>query len=589
MKSITFSSSEVALRAACLTHTFAASTSPQCTAVVYPWRRPAQCSGVYPLGLFKSSLPSLNSRQRIAVGNGLFPSTAADDAPGELILDDQDAVAAAEIGGRNYLQLSDMSDESLQVRMVQWYPGHIARAERQLKAQLAMVDVVLEVRDCRIPVSSSHPQVAAWVGAKPCLLVLNRADEVSPADLAAWRQHHRSEGQRVFWTDGRRGEGVKGVRKELLKVASQINEKRAKRGLQPRAVRACVIGFPNIGKSALINRLVNRRAVASAPKPGVTRQLRWVRVDEQIDLLDAPGVIPASFPDQLAAQRLAICNDIGEAAYLASAVASALVLRVKQLAAAEVAAAAVVGIAEAEATSTVALGRRGSAGKKVALAATVTSTMTTSTTTGAAVSAGESECTGGGGVLARVLEAMQRRYGVELLTAGSAEDFVVAVAARLYGGDVERAGVRLLTDYRSGSLGRFALELPADLERRERREAGLRAAANRRERAREQHEQRSGSGASAATGDLPHLQTDPTGSADWEEAVPVGIPFSLSSSSSSRQSGVPRAVGRWEHGAGGAGGGGGSWSLHDAAINSSWVTEAEAWAKSAQGGPESTR
>ncbi|GIL66877.1 hypothetical protein Vafri_20347, partial [Volvox africanus] len=572
MKAITFSSSEAGLRPACPTHTLAASTSPHSTVAVYPWRRPAQLSGVSLLTLFKSSLSSSNSRRHIAVGNGLFPSAAAEDAPGELILDDQDAVAAAEVGGRNYLQLSDMSDESLQVRMVQWYPGHIARAERQLKAQLAMVDVVLEVRDCRIPVSSSHPQVATWVGAKPRLLVINRADEVSPADLAAWRQHHRSGGERVFWTDGRSGDGVKGVRKELLKVATQINEKRAKRGLQPRAVRACVIGFPNIGKSALINRLVNRRAVASAPKPGVTRQLRWVRVDEQIDLLDAPGVIPASFPDQLAAQRLAICNDIGEAAYLASAVAAALVLRVKQLAAAEVAAVAVAEVAGAEATSTRGERRRGVGGKKVAATASVT------TTTAAAASVCESECSGGGGVLARVLEAMQRRYGVDPSTAGSAEEFVVAVAERLYGGDVERAGVRLLTDYRSGSLGRFALELPADLARRERREAGLRAAANRRERAREQSEQRTGSGASAAAVDLPHLQTDPTGSAELAEAVSIGISSPFSSSSSPRQSGVTGAVGRWEHDAGGSGGSvgsdGGSWSLHDAEINSSWVTEA---------------
>ncbi|GIL87230.1 hypothetical protein Vretimale_14324 [Volvox reticuliferus] len=574
MKARTFNSGEVVLRPVGSTHTLVASTSPHCAAPVHPQRRHAQWSGRSLLALFKSSpCSSLSSRRRVAVRTSLFPSAAAEDAlPGDVILDDQDAVTAAEVGGRNYLQLSDMSDESLQVRMVQWYPGHIARAERQLKAQLAMVDVVLEVRDCRIPASSSHPQVATWVGAKPRLLILNRADEVSPADLAAWREHHRVEGQRVFWTDGRSGDGVKGVRKELLKVATLLNEKRAKRGLQPRAVRACVIGFPNIGKSALINRLVNRRAVASAPKPGVTRQLRWVRVDEQIDLLDAPGVIPASFPDQLAAQRLAMCNDIGEAAYLASAVAAALVLRVKQLAAAEAAAAAAAG---AEPTDTA--GKRaggGSKGKKAAAAE-------------AAASTGGSERSGGGGVMSGVLEAMQRRYGVDPLTAGSAEEFVVAVAARLYGGDVERAGVRLLTDYRSGSLGRFALELPPDLERRERREAGLRAAADRRE-------QRSGSGASTTEGDLPRLQTDPSGLAMRTEAVPTYMSSSPSSSSLSRQSGT-EAVGTWERAAGsnssGGGGGGGSWGLGAAAVNSRWVTEAEIWAGSepASEGAEGTR
>ncbi|GFR45836.1 hypothetical protein Agub_g7201, partial [Astrephomene gubernaculifera] len=309
-----------------------ASTSPRCTDTALA----AQLGGLSSHGYVRKFQKPFGSSRNLR-GSLLSPAHALlnDDAlAGDVALDEQDAVVAAE-GARNFMQLSDMSDASLQVRMVQWYPGHIARAERQLKEQLSMVDVVLEVRDARIPVSTHHPQVSTWVGAKPRLLLFNRADQVSPADLAAWRQHFAQRGQRVWWTDGRNGEGVKAVKKELLKVASELNARRARRGLQPRPVRAVVIGFPNIGKSALINRLVGRRAVESAPKPGVTRALRWVRVDPQLDLLDAPGVIPASMRDQLAAQRLAMCNDIGEAAYLAAAVAAALVLRIKQLAAAE--------------------------------------------------------------------------------------------------------------------------------------------------------------------------------------------------------------------------------------------------------------
>ncbi|GLC46929.1 hypothetical protein PLESTM_001946400 [Pleodorina starrii] len=552
------SSCEVVLRPTGSTQRLVASTSARCAAAAAaarPWRRAVLRSSRYSPSTSSFCPNALNTaRARGPLSAGAIPMAAASSSSSEdaladdaLLLDDQDAVAAAEAGGRNYLQLSDMSDASLQVRMVQWYPGHIARAERQLKSQLSMVDVVLEVRDARIPVSTHHPQVASWVGAKPRLLLMNRADEVDPADLAAWRQHYRAQGQRVYWTDGRSGDGVKGVRKELLKVAAELNAKRAKRGLQPRPVRACVIGFPNIGKSALINRLVNRRAVASAPKPGVTRQLRWVRVDEQLDLLDAPGVIPASFRDQLAAQRLAMCNDIGEAAYLASAVAAAMVVRVKQLAAAEAAAAEVAATAAAANAAAAAVepptptpgSRKGTKAAAVAAPGVV------------------------GGVMSGVLATMTRRYGVDPRTVGSAEDFIVALAARLFGGDLERAGIRLLTDYRNGALGRFALELPADLERRERREAGLQAAAVRRERERQGAEQ-SGSGGDSG------LVPGPGGEGEMTSAGPFPAAAAAAAVGGPYGGGVP--VSGW----------GGAVEERVPEENSSWVQQAEAWALSVQ-------
>lgn len=149
-------------------------------------------------------------------------------------------------------------------------------------------------------------QVAGWCGPKPRVLVINRVDEISEADRAAWSTHYKDAGQKVFWTDGKLGQGVKRLKQHLIsEVGQAINERRTKRGLQPRPVRACVIGFPNIGKSALINRLLARRVVASAPKPGVTRSLRWVRLDEGLELLDAPGVIPMSFRDQVGAHGVA--------------------------------------------------------------------------------------------------------------------------------------------------------------------------------------------------------------------------------------------------------------------------------------------
>jgi ribosome biogenesis GTP-binding protein YlqF len=293
---------------------------------------------------------------------------------------------------------ADKLDAALTVHTVQWYPGHIARAERQLKEQLKMVDVVLEVRDARIPLSTCHPQVGAWVGAKPRLVVMNRVDMVSKRDKREWEEWFAAAGQKVFWTDAAGGRGAERLHKAAVAAARSVNEKRARRGLAPRATRACVIGFPNIGKSALINRLLGRRVVESAAKPGVTRALRWVSLGDDLDLLDAPGVIPAAFDDQIAAQRLAMCNDIGEAAYVDSLVAAALVARVKRL-------------------------------------------------------------PGARGLAAR----LERRYHIDpwLL---SAEEFVAAVAAELFGGDKEKAGRRILGDYRNGHLGEFALEVPADAD-----------------------------------------------------------------------------------------------------------------------------
>jgi ribosome biogenesis GTP-binding protein YlqF len=312
------------------------------------------------------------------------------------------------------------NEENIQTHTVQWYPGHIARAERQLKEQLKMVDVVLEVRDARIPVSTCHPSLNQWLGSKPCLLVFNRVDMITRSDRTAWAQHFKQNQQRVYWTDGKQGDGIKELKQDLVKVGVSLNEKRKARGLNPRPVRACVIGFPNIGKSAIINRLLNKRIAASAPKPGVTRILQWIRVEGegQLDLLDSPGIIPGGFGDQVAAQRLAMCNDIGEAAYVDSIIASAFIMRCRLLPDSN-----------------------------------------------------------------RILQKLQARYKVDP-RAGSAEDFVQGVADNLFFGDREKAGLRILNDYRMGYIDNYALERPDDMLRRSEREAKAKAAAKAKEEAR---------------------------------------------------------------------------------------------------------
>lgn len=198
---------------------------------------------------------------------------------------------------------------------IQWYPGHIAKAERQLKEQLKLVDVVLEVIDARIPLASHHPQVKDWIGSKPRILVVNRLDMIPESAHQEWLAWFKSQGETPYFTDAKQGEGIKAIIKAAQAVGTEINQKRSSRGLLPRPVRAVVIGFPNVGKSALINRLLGRKVVASARRAGVTRQLQWVRISDTLELLDAPGVIPSKLQNQKNAIKLAICDDIGDAAY----------------------------------------------------------------------------------------------------------------------------------------------------------------------------------------------------------------------------------------------------------------------------------
>ena len=209
--------------------------------------------------------------------------------------------------------------------LIQWYPGHIAKAERQLKEQLNRVDVVFEVLDARIPLASHHPDVPQWIGEKPRILVLNRMDMIPESVLQAWLNWFKDQGESPYCTNAKQGKGIKPLQKAAQAAGKDMNQRRRDRGMRPRPVRAVVIGFPNVGKSALINRLLGRKVVASARRAGVTRQLQWIRISDSIELLDAPGVIPAKLDNQQDAVKLAICEDMGEAAYDNQLIAAALV------------------------------------------------------------------------------------------------------------------------------------------------------------------------------------------------------------------------------------------------------------------------
>lgn len=280
---------------------------------------------------------------------------------------------------------------------IQWYPGHIAKAERSLMEQLKKVDVVLEVRDARIPLATQHPQIPQWVSNKERVLVLNRVDMIPLQTQQAWTEWFKEQGEQPYFTNANQGQGLSAITQATKQVGEKVNQKRGDRGMLPRPVRAVVIGFPNVGKSALINRLLRRKVVESARRPGVTRQLRWVRISEQIELLDAPGVLPSRLSNQEAAIRLAICDDIGEASYDNQRMASAFVDRLQFL--------------QAQAPDL------------------------------------------------QLLAPLRSRYGLDAATI-TGESFVETLAEQRYQSDKERSAVQILNDFRKGILGALPLELP---------------------------------------------------------------------------------------------------------------------------------
>jgi len=195
------------------------------------------------------------------------------------------------------------------------------KSRKKLSEVINKVDLVIEVRDARIPISTGHPHLNKWINNKKHILVINRSDMISPDTITSWNKWFNENDQYPHWCDAKRGIGINEICKSAKESRLSIDARRISRGMRIRPIRALTLGFPNVGKSALINRIAKKRVVDSARKAGVTRNLRWIKLDSGIDLLDAPGVIPPNLENQKSALNLALCDDIGEAAYEIESVA----------------------------------------------------------------------------------------------------------------------------------------------------------------------------------------------------------------------------------------------------------------------------
>lgn len=188
---------------------------------------------------------------------------------------------------------------------IQWYPGHMTKTRRQIEADLSQVDMVVEIIDARIPVSSRNPDIDSICAGKPRLVVLNRADQADPEGNRLWQRFFREKGYSVLETDAKSGRGINqfsAVTRELLK--EQIEKWRAK-GQVGRPIRAMVVGVPNVGKSTFINQVAKRKSAKAGDRPGVTRGKQWVTVDQGLSLLDTPGILWPKFEDEQVGLHLA--------------------------------------------------------------------------------------------------------------------------------------------------------------------------------------------------------------------------------------------------------------------------------------------
>ena len=193
---------------------------------------------------------------------------------------------------------------------IQWYPGHMTKTRRQMEADLKLVDIVVELVDARIPLSSRNPDIDAICGQKPRLVVLNRADQADPEGNRAWGAWFRGKGFAVLETDAKTGKGVgqfgPAVREALKEQIARWREK----GLVGRPVRAMVVGVPNVGKSTFINKVAGRKSARAGDRPGVTRGKQWVHVDQGLDLLDTPGILWPKFEDERTGLDLAFTGAV---------------------------------------------------------------------------------------------------------------------------------------------------------------------------------------------------------------------------------------------------------------------------------------
>lgn len=213
---------------------------------------------------------------------------------------------------------------------IQWFPGHMAKTRRLMRENMKLVDVIIEVRDARIPYSSGNPEIRKLVGDKPRVLVLGKSDMADSGMTKKWCAYYEKQNVPVFACDCRSGKGLNAFAPIVKKALAPLLERRAAKGMAGRPIRMMIVGIPNAGKSSLINRLAGSRRAKVEDRPGVTRGKQWVKVDGGFELLDMPGVLWPKFDERLVAENLAFTGAIKDDIMDLEALASKFLDRVNK-------------------------------------------------------------------------------------------------------------------------------------------------------------------------------------------------------------------------------------------------------------------
>ncbi|MGV3465751.1 MAG: ribosome biogenesis GTPase YlqF [Heyndrickxia sp.] len=194
---------------------------------------------------------------------------------------------------------------------IQWFPGHMAKARREVSEKLKLVDIIFELVDARIPVSSANPMLDEIVQQKkPRLVLLNKADMADSIRTKQWIQYYADNGQKALAINSQAGSGMDTIVKAAQELLKSKFDRMKSRGMKPRAIRAMIIGIPNVGKSTLINRLASKNIAKTGNTPGVTKSQQWIKVGKQLELLDTPGILWPKFEDEIVGYKLALTGAI---------------------------------------------------------------------------------------------------------------------------------------------------------------------------------------------------------------------------------------------------------------------------------------
>lgn len=203
-------------------------------------------------------------------------------------------------------------EKSFSKTSINWYPGHMAKTKRLINEKINLIDIVYEVIDARIPLSSKIIDIDNYIKDKPRLLIMTKYDLCDKDETKKWVNFYEQKGYKVITIDLLKGNDIKKIILATEELMKEINEKRETKGLKKRKTRALIVGIPNSGKSTLINRLVGKKAVNVGNRPGVTKNLDWIRINSDIELLDTPGILWPKFDSKTVAFNLASLTAIKE-------------------------------------------------------------------------------------------------------------------------------------------------------------------------------------------------------------------------------------------------------------------------------------